>query len=111
MPPWNPNGLASQVMTPFFVLMGFLIILWIQSRRLQAKLEKRLDESKASIASSLRFQEESKARAEEAKARAIESFAMQRRGLEIAEDSMRDRQEMLGLLQRIADILESRPRI
>ncbi|HEY2154064.1 MAG TPA: hypothetical protein VGH33_00440 [Isosphaeraceae bacterium] len=59
---------------------------------------------------SLQFQEESVARAEQAKTRAVEIVAMQRRGLEIAEESMRDRQQMLALLQRIAEILETRTR-
>jgi flagellar biosynthesis/type III secretory pathway M-ring protein FliF/YscJ len=111
LPQWNPNALVTQLTILPIFLMVFGFVLWLQSRHIQAKLDKRLNEAKASVTKSLQFQEESGARAEEAKARAVESVAMQRRGLEIAEESIRDRQEMLALLQRIAEILETRPRI
>lgn len=98
------------VVLPFAVWLLFLLVfLWLLQRRMEARFAKQMQETRAYLDESRQSQRESKARAEESKARALDSITAQRRGLEIAEQSLKDRQEMLALLRRIAEILESRP--
>src|SRR4051794_33296398 len=86
------------VLLPFAAWLVLLMVFsWLMQRRLEARFAKQMKETRAYLDESRQSQRESKARAEESKARALDSIAAQRRGLEIAEQSLKDRQEMLAL--------------